>query len=126
MRNAARPGKPLIFVADAEDDIAAMPEKVKRGFGFDLRTVQEGQTPESASPFEGSRANEVMKLSERHDGDTYRCVYAAKFEKAVYVLHVFQKKSTSGIATPQKDIDLVYTRLAAAKADYEERFGKEK
>lgn len=89
MRRPHERAKPLVFVADAEDDIASMPPAVKRGFGFDLRTVQEGQTPEGASPFEGSHANEVMKLSERHDGNTYRCVYAAKFEKAVYVLHVF-------------------------------------
>lgn len=125
MRRPHEQAKPLVFVADAEDDITAMPREVKRGFGFDLRTVQQGQTPGGASPFEGGHANEVMKLSERHDGNTYRCVYAAKLERAVYVLHVFQKKSNSGIATPQKDIDLVYTRLAAAKADHTERYGKE-
>ena len=126
MRRPHEQAKPLVFVADAEDDIAAMPRQVKRGFGFNLRTVQQGQTPENASPFEGSHANEVMKLSERHDGNTYRCVYAAKFENAVYVLHVFQKKSNVGIATPQKDIDLVYTRLAAARAHHAESYGKEK
>ncbi len=96
----------MIFVSDAEDDITAVPEKVKRGFGFDLRTVQEGQMPERAFPFEGSRANEIMKLNEQHDGDIYRCVYTAKFEKAVYVLHVFQRKSNSGIATPRKESTL--------------------
>ena len=126
MRRPDQKTKLVIFVADAEDAIFAMPVEVKRGFGYDLRTVQEGKTPKNASPFEQSEANEVMKLSERHDGDTYRCVYAAKFEHAVYVLHVFQKKSKSGIATPQKDINLVYTRLAAAKEDYKERFGTEK
>jgi phage-related protein len=37
------------------------------------------------------------------------------------VLHAFQKKSKSGIATPKKDIDVIHQRLAAAKRDYEER-----
>lgn len=60
-----------------------------------------------------------MKLTERFEGDTFRYVYAAKFEAAIYVLHVFQKKSKSRITTPQKDIDLVYDRLERAKSDYE-------
>ena len=66
-----------------------------------------GETPDNVSPFEGSKSNEVMKITERFDGDTYRCVFAAKFERAVYVLHVL-KKSASGIATPRKDINTVH------------------
>ncbi len=99
-----------------------MPLPVKTKFGYALRDVQNGETPSAASPFEGSRANEIMKLTARHDSDTYRCVYAAKFPKAVYVLYVFQKKSHSGIATPQKDKETVYARYAQAQADYQENF----
>lgn len=101
-----------------------MPLPVKTKFGYELRDVQNGGTPAGASPFEGSHAGDVMKLTARHDGDTYRCVYAAKFPKAVYVLCVFQKKSHAGIATPQKDIDAVYARYAQAQADYEAEFGE--
>jgi len=32
-------------------------------------------------------------------------------EDSIYVLHAFQKKSTTGIATPQSEIDLVRRRL---------------
>jgi phage-related protein len=78
-----------------------------------------------ASPFEGSRANDIIKLTARYDGDTYRCVYAAKFARAVYVLFVFQKKSHSGIATPQKDIVTVQARYAQAQADYLQQFGED-
>ena len=126
MRNTDVPrpqAKPLRFAGDARREISGMPLPVKSKFGYALRDVQNGETPIGASPFEGSRANEVMKLTARHDGDTYRCVYAAKFPKAVYVLYVFQKKSHAGIATPQKDIDAVYTRYAQAVADYEKTFG---
>src|SRR5687767_13367838 len=87
--------------------------------------IQNRETPQNASPFELSKANEVMKLTERYEGETYRCVYAAKFERAVYVLHVFQKKSKSGIATPQKDIVLVYSRLERAKQDYATAFASD-
>jgi len=42
-------------------------------------------------------------------------VYALKIGKAVYVLHSFQKKSKSGIRTPQKEVDLIRQRLKIAK-----------
>jgi len=48
-------------------------------------------------------------------------VYTVRFRGFVHVLHAFQKKSKSGIATPKKDIDLIHQRVAAAKRDYEER-----
>lgn len=110
--------KELQFASGSRSEMLEMPELVRRRFGFQLRQVQKRETPEGATPAEGSSASEVMKLRVSNDGDTYRCVYAAKFEKAVYVLHVFMKKSKSGIATPQSDIELVKTRLQAAKAHY--------
>jgi phage-related protein len=44
-----------------------------------------------------------------------------RFAGSIYVLHAFQKKSTKGIATPQKDIELIRQRLAAAERHYRER-----
>jgi phage-related protein len=114
--------KQLRFQGSALEDLRTLPDVVKRDFGHALWLLQNGETPADASPFELTTASEVMKLTERHDGDTYRCVYAAKLEKAVYVLHVFQKKSKSGIATPKKDIKLVYQRLERAKAAYAAAF----
>jgi phage-related protein len=52
-----------------------------------------------------------------------RCT-PVRFEKAVYVLHAFQKKSPSGIRTAKRDVDLVEQRLKQAKRDYEEHYGK--
>ncbi len=57
----------------------------------------------------------------RHFGDTWRAVYAVQFSDAVYVLHVFQKKAKSGIATPKKDIDLIKQRLAVKLSGIIER-----
>jgi phage-related protein len=48
-------------------------------------------------------------------------VYTVRFQDAIYVLHVFQKKSTRGIATPARQIDLIKQRLAEAERDYRER-----
>jgi phage-related protein len=43
-----------------------------------------------------------MEIVDRHDTDTYRAVYTTQFAGRIYVLHAFQKKSTKGVATPQK------------------------
>ena len=59
---------------------------------------------------------------EDHDGDTYRAVYTVRFERAVYVLHCFQKKSPSGIKTSKSDVELVSQRLKLTRQDYKERY----
>lgn len=56
-----------------------------------------------------------MEIRDNFDGDTYRAVYAVRFEGVLYVLHAFQKKSTSGIATPRRHMDLVKQRLRDAE-----------
>jgi phage-related protein len=38
-----------------------------------------------------------------------------RLKGSVFVLHVFQKKSTHGMATPKADIDLIRERLKAAE-----------
>lgn len=53
--------KPLRFAGDARREISEMPLPVKAKFGYALRAVQNGETPAGASPFEGSRANEMPR-----------------------------------------------------------------
>jgi phage-related protein len=57
----------------------------------------------------------VLEIRDNFDGDTYRAVYTVRFAGVLYVLHAFQKKSTSGIATPQRHIELVRQRLKDAE-----------
>ena len=56
----------------------------------------------------------MLELIENDSAGTYRAVYTVRYATAVYVLHVFQKKSKRGKATPQRDMDLVETRLRRA------------
>lgn len=51
-----------------------------------------------------------------HRGDTFRSVYTVRFANRVFVLHAFQKKSKSGIATPKADVELIRQRLKQAIA----------
>ena len=71
--------------------------------------------------FEGFGGTRVMEIIERFQSDAYRAVYTAHFDDAVYVLHVFQKKSKSGIATPKHEIDLIRKRYAEAERRHRER-----
>ena len=68
----------------------------------------------------------MLEIVASHDGNAYRGVYTVRFEKAVYVLHAFQKKSPSRIRTAKRDVDLVAERLKIAARDHEEHYGKQK
>ena len=60
-------------------------------------------------------ALESLRFESTRKGE-YRVFYVAKFEDAVYVLHVFQKKSKRGISMPRRDLELVRERLLQAEA----------
>lgn len=62
----------------------------------------------------------MLELVEDHDRRTFRAVYTVSFPGAVYVLHVFQKKSKRGIKTPREEIELVKSRLRLAQEHYDE------
>ena len=93
-----------------------MPEEVRDTFGFALFLAQQGQKHEQAKPLRGFGSAGVLEVVENDRGGTYRAVYTVRFANAVYVLHCFQKKSTSGIATSQHDIELIKARLKQAEA----------
>lgn len=106
--------KTLNWISSAKDDLREFPEPVKDLMGYALYLAQTGSKHPSAKPLKGFTGAGVLEIVEDHMGDTYRAVYTVRFADAVYVLHAFQKKSKSGIATPQRDIDLVKTRLQRA------------
>lgn len=58
----------------------------------------------------------VVEIRENDRSGTYRIVYTIEIDDIVYVLHAFQKKSTSGIATQKHEIDLIKKRLEEVRA----------
>lgn len=54
-------------------------------------------------------------------GDTFRTVYTLRYPGAVYVLHAFQKKSTTGRETVRRDLELIKQRLREAEQIAKER-----
>ena len=111
--------KPINWVSSAKRDLDAMPEDVKDVFGHAIDLAQAGGKHQDAKVLTGFGSAGVLEIVEDHQGDTYRAVYTVKFAGWVYVLHCFQKKSKSGIATPKPDLDLINTRLKTAKQDFE-------
>ncbi len=49
-----------------------------------------------------------------------RAVYTVRFPSGLYVLHAFQKKSKTKIATPRQELELIKERLKWA-ADMDRR-----
>ena len=110
--------KPLYFVASSWKDLKGLPGAVQDTFGTLLLDVQYGETPANAKPLKGFGGAGVLEIVEDFGGDTYRSVYTVNFPRAVYVLHVFQKKSRRGIATPKRHLDLVRNRYHLAERHY--------
>jgi phage-related protein len=110
--------KPLRWIASSRDDPSAMPIEVRRVVGYALFAAQRGEKHDDAKVLKGLGDAGVLEVIARHDGDTFRAVYTVRFADAVYVLHVFQKKSKRGIATPKKELDLIHNRLKLAEQEH--------
>jgi phage-related protein len=97
--------KPLIFLGSSRDDLREFPMQVRRVVGEQLRNVQKGLMPNDFKPMV-SVGKGVYEIRVRLDG-AWRAIYVAKFNDAVYVLHVFQKKTQQ---TTKDDIDIAERR----------------
>ncbi len=74
----------------------------------------EGGKSDNAKPFKGVDGG-VFEIALKHQGDTFRVLYAVKISADIWVIHVFQKKSKTGIKTPQIEVDLIRERLKRLK-----------
>ncbi|MBK8247511.1 MAG: type II toxin-antitoxin system RelE/ParE family toxin [Gemmatimonadetes bacterium] len=100
--------KPVTWVGSSHADLRALPAEVRRELGYDLRQVQRGREPRDGKPMATVGAG-VWEIRVRVAG-AFRLFFVAKFAEAVYVLHVFQKKSQQ---TPRLDLELGRARYQA-------------
>ena len=116
--------KSIIWIGSIKKDLMALPIEVRKFFGHALNFAQRGDQHGAAKPLKGFGGG-VLEVVEDDAGGTYRAVYTVKFKEAVFVLHCFQKKSNSGIATPKEDMNIIRARLKVAEALAKEpRHGK--
>jgi phage-related protein len=99
--------KPLTFLGDSLKRLRDLPADAKQDIGYQLDAVQRGQQPDDFKPMPaiGKGVEEIRVWDE---SGTYRVIYTARLVDAVYVLHLFQKKSQT---TSQRDIDLAKQRF---------------
>ena len=100
--------KDVVFVGSSLTDLRAFPENARRDAGYQIDRVQQDLDPMDWKPMNTVGAG-VREIRIRVEG-TFRVIYVAKFEDAVYVLHAFEKKSQK---TPRKVIDLAKRRYQA-------------
>jgi phage-related protein len=100
--------KPVHFVGTSREDLRELPETVQETAGFQLFKVQQGKDPDDWKPMTTVGPG-VQELRVRDESGAYRVFYVAKFQEAVYVLHVFEKRSQK---TARTNLELGKTRYA--------------
>ncbi len=102
--------RPISWVSAARKSFCDFPLGAQEIILSSLTMAAEGGMPPLAKPFKGMGSG-VFEIALPYQGDAYRCVYAVKLADAVWVVHAFQKKSKTGIKTPQQEVDLIRKRL---------------
>ena len=106
--------KDVTWIGGSREQVRRFLKAVRRAVGEALRFAQRGAKHPKAKPMRGIGSG-VWEIVARYDTDTYRAVYTVKIGEKIYVLHAFQKKSTRGIRTPKREIDLIKQRLTIAQ-----------
>jgi phage-related protein len=101
--------------------VRRFPREIRRDLGRALYAAQQGEIDPAAKPLRGFGGGSVLEIVASHRGDTWRAIYTVRYAEAIYVLHAFQKKSKSGIATPKNDMALMRQRLGEAERFHRER-----
>jgi phage-related protein len=115
--------RPIIWAPQTLRELRSFPKKVKREFGRALHFAQAGDKHPAAKPLKGFGGGGILEVVEEYDRGSYRAVYAIRFKEAVYVLHVFQKKSRKGIETARSDVNLIKERLKWATQIHAQKSG---
>lgn len=93
VRPPSVPGeKPLFWVGSAKDELREFPEAVKDEIGIALSVAQFGGKHPKAKTWKGEGPG-VLEVAADHRSDTYRAVYTAKFEHAIYACCIRSRRS---------------------------------
>jgi phage-related protein len=106
--------KVIVWMGNSREVLRTFPKTVREVLGFALYQAQMGSKHVFAKPLRDFGSGVFEIVSDHRDG-TFRAVYTVHFAERVYVLHIFQKKSKSGIATPKRDLELIAKRLKRAQ-----------
>jgi phage-related protein len=113
----------ITWIGSSLDDLKKFPKSAQQEAGFNLYRVQEGKMPQNVKPLNGLGSG-IMEIITDYNKNTYRSVFVLNLGDDIYVLHVFQKKSKTGIKTPKQEIELIKRRLLIAKSIVKQREAK--
>ncbi len=106
----------ISWVKAAKREFQKFPKQVQLQMGRALHIAALGQKADIAKPMKGLGAG-VLEVRVAYKTNAYRTMYAVKLGNDVYVVHAFQKRSNTGIKTPQKEIDVIKSRLKGLKEE---------
>jgi phage-related protein len=109
-----RHARPVSWIKAARKEFEQFPEDVQSDMRDALTLAAEGQMSGKAKPFKGVEGG-VFEIALRHRGDAFRAIYTVKIDVDIWVIHAFQKKSKSGVKTPQAEVDVIRERLKRLK-----------
>jgi phage-related protein len=104
----------ISWINAAKKDFKAFPQEVQIDMLSALTIAAAGGKSDIAKPFNGVTGG-VFEIAIKYQNDAFRLIYAVKIGPDIYVIHAFQKKSKTGIKTPQKEVDLIRERLKRLK-----------
>ena len=104
----------ISWISAARKSFDAFPVVAQMAFFSALHIAADGGKAESAKPMSGLGSG-VFEIALRHGGNAFRVVYAVQIGEKLWVVHAFQKKSTQGIKTPQREINPIKDRLTRLK-----------
>jgi len=81
-----------------------------------LRLAATGRKSELAKPLRGFGSG-ILEVALPYKGEAYRTVYAVQLGDDLWVIHAFKKKSTRGIKTPKKELDVIEERIKQLKKE---------
>jgi phage-related protein len=105
-----RKTRPISWIKAARKDFEEFPAEAQTICLTALTIAVENGKADIAKPLKGLGAG-VFEIALPFRGNAFRVVYAVQIADEIWVLHAFQKKSTQGIKTPQREIDLIESRL---------------
>ena len=110
-----RKTRPVSWIRAALKEFETFPEGVRSICLAALTIAAEGGKADMATPKHGLGSG-VFEIAMPFKGDAFRVIYAVRLADEMWVVHAFQKKSTLGIKTPQREIDVTKDRVKRLKA----------
>lgn len=110
----ARVSRPVSWIKAALKDFQRFPEEARTICLSVLTIAAEGSKADIAKPMRGLGSG-IFEIALPFKGDAYRVVYAVQLGEEIWVVHAFQKKSTQGIKTPLREIEVIKERLKRLK-----------